>query len=239
MKKIFVLIPISAIILSISFNLIASLSKEYAAVSSNIVSGPILIIDPGHGGADGGAVALDGTKESELNLNISLKIQQISALFGIDPIMTRDREDLEYPESADTIAAKKKYDTKSRCDLINSYSNAVLISVHGNNFPSKSVSGFQVLYAPTDYSHDFAKIMENNAAIILGDNSVRISAKINSSIYIMNNISCPAVLAECGFLSNDKDLSLLKDRGHGIKLSMIFLSSYFEYCRLVSQDTYV
>ena len=94
-------------------------------------SGPaILIIDAGHGGTDGGAVSENGTKESEINLAIAQKMDALARLVGVETIMTRNSEELDYPDEADTIRKKKVYDQKQQVEQINKTQNAVLISVH-------------------------------------------------------------------------------------------------------------
>ena len=80
------------------------------AVSVFSAEGPVLIIDAGHGGADGGAVAADGTVESSINLAIAQKLELLSGLFGVESVMTRESEDIAYPDEADTIAKMKRAD---------------------------------------------------------------------------------------------------------------------------------
>lgn len=185
-----------------------------------------VIIDPGHGGADGGAVSLNGTYESGINLEISLKLEQLFAFMGIDPVMTRRSEDIEYPMDAETIRQKKVYDQKSRVELINSTVGGVLISIHQNKYTSGSPSGAQVLYADTDRSDLLANYIETALGEAIGTDNVRGAKQIPSDIYLMKNINCPAVLVECGFLSNPNDESLLTTDSYQIKLAMGIASGY-------------
>ena len=114
---------------------------------------PVLIIDPGHGGADGGAVANDGSIESVINLEVSLKMEALCGLLGYECMMTRDSETLDYPDDAKTIRAKKLADQKNRLQLVNSQPNAVMISIHQNIYSTSSPSGAQALYAPCAASY--------------------------------------------------------------------------------------
>ena len=240
-KKIVKMVPLalmSLIITTLSFYAVSILTRQYAMVSAGIIDTPVLIIDAGHGGADGGAVAADGTTESVINLEICLKMRDICALFGIDPVLTRETEDIDYPQSADTISKMKKADTRARCDLINSFDNAVLISIHQNKFPSSKASGLQALYAKTDGSAAFADIIRNGSVKQLGEDNVRVSAKIKDSVYLMNNISCTAVLVECGFISNSGDLNNLENSNYKTKLAYVFISSYLEYNSTVKSGNY-
>ena len=110
-------------------------------------SPPVLILDPGHGGADGGAVAPDGTAESALNLSVALRVRDLCAFFGVDTVMTRDTEEITYPSEAKTIAAMKKWDTRRRVEIAESVDSPVFLSIHQNIYPSSGPHGSQVLYA--------------------------------------------------------------------------------------------
>jgi N-acetylmuramoyl-L-alanine amidase len=93
-----------------------------------------LVIDPGHGGIDGGAVAADGTKESAINLAVGLRMRAIAGLYGVDAVMTRETEESgvsvsEYSEHGDLVR---------RAEFANSVPGAVLVSVHQNNFPHRT-----------------------------------------------------------------------------------------------------
>ncbi len=185
-----------------------------------------LIIDPGHGGEDGGAVSVTGAYESEINLAISLKLRDMMNFFGINTVMTRDSESIDYPDSADTIKAKKTADQKNRLELINSTPNSVLISIHQNQYTGPSPFGAQALYAPTDGSREFAETLQDNLISALNPENYRTAAQIQGSIYIMNNIRCPGVLVECGFLSNPTEEPLLRTKEYQLKTAAVIGASY-------------
>lgn len=184
-----------------------------------------LIIDPGHGGADGGAVSLSGAYESAINLDISLKMRDLAGFFGIVPVMTRDSEELAYPEDATTIRAKKVADQRARVELITSTENAVLISIHQNKFTSASPKGAQVFYAGTEGSQELAVNMQE-LLLKYTTPTNRTASKIGSTIFLMNAVDCPAVLIECGFLSNPEESALLEDGNYQLKLAVIILGGY-------------
>jgi N-acetylmuramoyl-L-alanine amidase len=185
-----------------------------------------VIIDAGHGGADGGAVSIGGVYESDINLAISLKLEQIMAFMGVCPVMTREAADIDYPEDAVTIRQKKVFDQKARVELINSKSDGVLISIHQNKYTTSSPSGAQVLFAGTDRSDALAVSIESALGEAIGIDSVRVAKQIPSDIYLMKNISCPAVLVECGFLSNPMDEAQLLTEGYRLKLAMGIAGGY-------------
>jgi N-acetylmuramoyl-L-alanine amidase len=191
-------------------------------------SGLTLIIDAGHGGTDGGAVSFSGLKESNFNLEIALKLEQLSAFLGINTCLTRESDEIDYPQQASTIHEKKVYDTTKRVELINSTQNAVLVSIHQNQFSSATVRGAQVLYAPTDGSSVFAANLQNKLEEKLSAGENRTAEQINSEIYIMNNINCPAILVECGFISCPDEETMLLTDVYQLKISAAIISSYIE-----------
>ena len=190
---------------------------------------PILIIDPGHGGADGGASSESGALESVINLEISKKMAAIAELTGLPYAMTRDSEEIKYPDSAKTIASKKIYDQKKRVEMINDTPNAVLISIHQNKFPHKSVSGPQSFFSKAQGSDLFAELVQNsvNSAICPGNR--RIAAPIAQNLYLFKNINCTAVLIECGFLSNPNEEQLLSTDEYKLKIALALTSAYLQY----------
>ena len=231
LKKYLKILPFAALTMIIvfsSFVTIARTNLAYIRASANIVDSPILIIDPGHGGEDGGAVSPNGLVESEVNLDISLKLRDVFLLFGISPVMTRESETIDYPPGADTVSSKKVADQKSRVELINSFDNAFLISIHQNTFPSSKPFGAQVLYADTQGSMEFAINLQELLILKLDPDNYRTAAQIPDTIYLMKNISCPAVLIECGFLSNPEDEKLLISDEYKLKLALTIASSYYQ-----------
>ena len=185
-----------------------------------------LIIYPGHCGEDGGAVSLTGIYESDINLAISLKLDQIMGLYGISPVMTRDSNDIDYPADAQSAKAKKTADQKNRLKLINDTENAVLISIHQNQYTSGGPFGAQVLYANTEHSQELAVSMQELLISSLNPDNYRTATQISKDIYLMNNINCPAVLVECGFLSNAKEESLLKTDPYQLKVAATIAAGY-------------
>lgn len=179
----------------------------------------VLIIDPGHGGADGGAVSITGVPESSINLDIALKLDQIMAFFGVPTILTRTSEELNYSPDATTIRRKKIEDQRRRITLINSMENAVLLSIHQNTYPSASPHGAQVLYGKIEGSQEFAEAVHQALVQALGKKNVRAPAPVPERVYLMSHAKCPAVLAETGFLSNPADEALLKTDAYRLKLA--------------------
>ncbi len=189
--------------------------------------GHILILDPGHGGADGGAVSVTNTPESRINLDIALRARELASFFGVDTVMTRESEDIAYPDSAGTIRAKKVWDTKGRTELVNSVDNAFLISIHQNKFTSAKPSGSQVFYAPTEKSREAADIFQSKLLALAPGNRQN-ATQIPDSVYIMNHVDCPAVLIECGFISNIVEAKKLEDPEYQTALAATIVGAYLE-----------
>ncbi len=194
-------------------------------------SSSVLIIDAGHGGADGGAVADDGTQEADINLDIALRAELIAELCGVTTKMTRDSADIDYPDEADTISKMKVADQHTRVDEINRVADGVLLSIHQNYYPAQAPYGPQVFYGKVEDSEAFAVCVQNNLTALLSPENRRLAAPISDDIFLMKKASCPAVLVECGFLSNPKECSKLEREDYRMQLSLVLIGSYLQYIR--------
>ena len=195
---------------------------QTSATADSILS--VLILDPGHGGADGGAVSLSGTKESEINLDIALRLRALCRLFGIACLMTRDREELDYPESADSISEMKKWDTRSRVERINAVGSSFLLSIHQNVYPDPQPRGPQVFYNE-NCPQGTAELFQEYLNTVLCPKSRRLAAPISKDVYIMSHAECPAVLAECGFLSNPEEAAALDTDTYKLKIAAVLMAA--------------
>jgi len=189
----------------------------------------VLVIDPGHGGEDGGAQSADGLIESGVNLDISLRMDAICKLMGIQTVLTRESSDINYPDDARTTAARKKYDQNQRLELINSIPTAVMVSIHQNKFPDSRPKGSQVLYSAADGSKELGEIMQANLVSGIYPENRRVAAPISKKIYLTRMAKCPAVLVECAFLSNPEEAALLRTDKYKISLAVVILGSYMQY----------
>lgn len=186
----------------------------------------MVVIDPGHGGIDGGAISVLGDEEQEINLNISLKLRDKLKEKGIGVVMTRETDVGLYGESDSN---KKVADMKARCSLINEVNPDLMVSVHQNNYSSEGVKGAQVFY----YSHSVegekaAVILQNHLRENLNKENER-KAKKNDNYYILINVKCPAVIAECGFLSNYSEAELLITDDYQDKVAQALCDGICEY----------
>lgn len=175
-----------------------------------------VIIDAGHGGVDGGAVSCTGVEESQINLEIALRLNDLMHLLGIQTYMIRT-EDVSIYTSGNSIAAKKVSDLKERVRIINQTPNALLISVHQNYFQDSRYSGSQVFYYQ---DASLARQLQTALVQTMKPESKR-KAKKADGVYLMQNINCPAALIECGFLSNPVEEAQLRDPEYQKKLCCV------------------
>lgn len=180
-------------------------SKAVTVLSENapVSNRKCVVIDPGHGGVDGGATSCTGVLESNINLEISLRLNDLMHLIGIDTLMIR-QTDRSVHTRGDTIAEKKVSDLKQRVNLVNSPENALLISIHQNHFSDSRYYGPQVFYGREEGSTEFAEIMQTALTKSLCPSSSR-QAKSAREVYLMQKVTCTALLIECGFISNPEE----------------------------------
>ena len=183
-----------------------------------------VVIDAGHGGVDGGAVAKDGTAESGINLSIALTLKELFLFCGIEPIMTREEDVSIHSEDAESIAQKKVSDLRNRVTLINSHPEAIAISIHQNSLPTApSVRGAQAFYNPVSGAAELAHGIQGTLNTVINSQRPKTEKQIPSTIFLMQNAQIPAVLVECGFLSNEEETGLLKTETHQMRLALAIL----------------
>ena len=186
----------------------------------------IVVLDPGHGGEDGGAVSADGVAESRLNLEIARRVHDLLRLTGQSVIMTRN-DDVSIHTEGETVRARKASDIRNRVALVNACDQAILLSIHQNSLPSSPVThGAQVFRNEQAGADVLACTIQDslNAAINAGNEKQ--SRKIPSTIYLMKHVTAPAVLIECGFLSNPQETNLLQQPSYQTKLATAITAGY-------------
>lgn len=189
------------------------------AENSSPIRSKIVIIDPGHGGVDGGAISCTGLPESKYNLEISLRLNDLLNLLGHKTRLIRN-EDISVYTDGNTISQKKISDLKERVRIVNNYEDALLLSIHQNNFPDSRYSGAQVFFSKTDRSQHVAEDLQQAFIRYLNPDSHRREKK-STGIYLLEHVQCPAVLIECGFLSNPEEEAKLRNRNYQQKLCSI------------------
>ena len=185
------------------------------------------VIDPGHGGVDGGATSCTGKLESAFNLEISLRLNDLLRFLGYETCMIRT-EDISIHTKGETIAQKKLSDLKERVRICQDTPGAILLSIHQNTFPDSRYSGAQVFYPATEGSDALAEAMQKSLIAALNPSGSR-ECKKASGIYLLEHITCPGVLIECGFLSNPQEEAQLRTAEYQKKLCCAIAATAAQY----------
>ena len=189
-----------------------------------------VIIDAGHGGEDGGASSAAGLVEKDVNLDIAKKLAELLRASGVSVVMTRDDDRLLYDRNVDFHGRKKKLDMAARLNLMHKHENAIFISIHMNSYTSPQYSGLQVWYSQNHAdSEALAGIIQaNNKALLQTENDRKIKGA-TSAIFLLNEAKCPAVLVECGFLSNKDEAAKFEDEEHRQRVALLLCSSILDF----------
>ena len=179
-----------------------------------------VVVDAGHGGMDGGAVALDGTLEKDINLEISRILAAILRVSGYEVVMTRDSDVMLDTESA--VGSAKMRDLKKRLSVASAYDGAICVSIHCNKFPLESCKGMQVYYSDSETANAVANAIQGEFSKLDPSNK-RKTKKADSSIYLLHRAVQPTLLVECGFLSNAEELAKLKTEDYKKKVALVIL----------------
>jgi N-acetylmuramoyl-L-alanine amidase len=191
----------------------------------------IILIDPGHGGIDGGAKSKSGVIEKDINLQISLKLKDILEKKGYKVYLTRE-SDQGLEQKGSTIREKKRDDLKRRRDLKIETKCDVFVSIHQNMFPQAKCYGAQVWHSSNDISKKLADFVQESLKETVKDKNKRVSKPAGDSYLILRDkYEGASILVECGFLSNPEEEQKLKTEEHqnliveGISLG---IEKYFE-----------
>lgn len=184
-----------------------------------------VVIDAGHGGMDGGAVSVTGTLEKDLTLSLSGVLSDIFTASGYKAVMTREGDYMLTSKSES--GGKKLQDLKGRLEIAEQYPDSSFISIHMNKFPSGKYSGMQVYYADKNVAgKSLADSIQRYGREYLQPENLRETKGVGSSIFLLNNLKCRAVLVECGFISNEREAALLDDESYRQKLACVIFSAF-------------
>jgi N-acetylmuramoyl-L-alanine amidase len=224
-----VFILISAIVV-----LIVPIELEILALKS--VQADILLIDPGHGGIDSGAVGQNGICEKNINLKISMLIKDMAEQDGWDVVMTREEDEGLYPKKdRQSIRSLKTADLMARKKMIEDVRPLLAVSVHLNSFKQDpNVRGAQTFYPGTaeqtivDESKHLAECVQRNLVEGLDDGTDR-AALSKSDVFLLKNPKVPIIIVECGFLSNPVEESLLNQNDYQLKVAECVYRGIMEF----------
>ena len=228
MKKGLILIGLTALILMMMAATLAQLNELMQPAMEPVAlgRGRALILDAGHGGEDGGAVSITGVPESQINLAIVLKLRDVLGLYGVAPVVLREEDISLHDSEAGTLREKKRSDLKNRVAMVEEIEGGTLLSIHQNTYPGSRYHGTHVFYAPTEGSQKLAEHFQNSIKTALQPDNERAVKQIPDTVYIMNHVTCPAILIECGFLTNPGEEALLRDEDYQRKLSAVIAAAW-------------
>lgn len=223
---ILLLIACALMFLLSTFSAYSSLTAFASKNEKNIT----VIIDPGHGGEDGGAVADDGTREKDLNLSIAMKLKAIFIQNGFNVITTREADEAIYDDGIDNLRDKKTSDMKNRLAIFNDNPNNVIISIHQNKFEQSQYYGTQIFYSDNNsQSLILAEKIRESVVNLLQSENTRETKAADKNIFLLYNSENPAVIVECGFISNQKELELLKDEEYQGEMAVAIFNGFMAY----------
>lgn len=187
-----------------------------------------IVIDAGHGGEDGGAVAANGLIEKDVNLDIARRLNTLLLLSDYQPILLRDEDRLLY--EAGQESRKKYYDITNRIRYASDYEPSIFVSIHQNKFPIRKYAGFQVYYSPNHaQSAVLAERLQETVRSRLQPENTRKTKVADENIRLLERLKMPAVLAECGFLSNEREAELLGTDEYRGKLAYLIFSAILDF----------
>lgn len=189
-----------------------------------------VIIDAGHGGEDGGTSSTTGLVEKDVNLDIAEKLAEMLRASGINVVMTREDDRLLYDRNVDFHGRKKKLDMAARLAVMENCESAVFISIHMNSYTSPQYSGLQVWYSQNHTESEvLASIIQSSNKTLLQPENERKIKGATSAIFLLDKATCPAVLVECGFLSNQAEAAKFETSEYRQRVALLLCSSILEF----------
>lgn len=191
---------------------------------------PQIILDAGHGGIDGGAVGINGIVEKQINLSITLKLQELLQLNGFDVILTRDSDDSIHDPQETSIAGQKRSDMYNRMNIIEQHPTSLFISIHQNMYTDASCRGAQIFFSPNHISSQvLAQNIQNSFQKHIQLDNTRQIKEAGDNLFLLYNAKIPAVLVECGFLSNPDESALLSDETYQKKVAHVLYLALLDF----------
>ncbi|HPU17486.1 MAG TPA: N-acetylmuramoyl-L-alanine amidase [Bacillota bacterium] len=234
-----VVVSLLCIIIGCAAGIFDPTRMRYASSDSGTntnVPNVMVVIDPGHGGEDGGASGANGTYEKTLNLAIAKILCSQLLAGGIPAVLTREEDKMlydKYGELSDYTGHKKTYDLRNRLRMTEEYEEPVFVSIHMNSFPVSKYSGLQVFYSPkNETSKILADTVQSTVRNYIQPNNNRETKRADSSIYLLDRLTCPAVLVECGFISNQEECEKLCSVAYQRELAATIYAAIAEYLAL-------
>lgn len=195
-----------------------------------------VVIDAGHGGDDPGKIGINNAKEKDINLKIAKELEKLLKEEGIKVVMTRKDDGGLYQQSSNN---KKVEDMRKRCEIITEANPVFTVSIHQNSYPDESVKGAQVFYyGQSQEGKKLAEALQQSLIEQLEPQNHR-EAKANESYYLLKKTPSPAVIVECGFLSNYEEAELLNTEEYQKKVAEAVKTGILQCLNLDGKDSNV
>ena len=219
------LLLILMVFLAVKFGSVQVVSADVARRDGR----PVVVIDAGHGGNDPGKVGVDGSLEKDINLQIAMRLKAYLEQSDVDVVMTREEDIGLYSEEDSN---KKMADMRERCRIIEESGAELVVSIHQNSYHEEYVSGGQVFYYEgSEKGKRLAEILQERFTYVLGEGNRR-KAKANGNYYLLLHVTCPIVIAECGFLSNWNEAAMLQREDYQDRVAWTLHMGILEYLNL-------
>ena len=190
-----------------------------------------IVLDAGHGGEDCGAIGVNGVYEKDLNLAIAIKLGDYLKAAGFEVIYTRTEDKLLYTEEENIKGFRKIHDLKNRVNIANEYNNALFVSIHMNSYGSSECSGMQVYYSSKNNASPLAAELIQESVVSKLQPTNKRKIKEGNDLYLLENSLNPAVLIECGFISNPAEAEKLSEKEYQKELSFAILCGIIDYVK--------
>lgn len=199
-------------------------------VMTNASSVRTIVLDPGHGGEDGGTIGYSGTIEKDLNLDIALRLKDLLEWNGFRVIMIRDGDYALNDDGLSTIGERKRSDMYHRLEMYNSDLQALVISIHLNQYPDSSCRGAQIFYSQNNpASEELAQSIQSAIKLQLQPENHRKIKPAEKNLFLLFHAKPPTVLVECGFISNPEEEALLLQEEYRTKFAMSIFDGMMDY----------
>lgn len=220
------------------FGFISTYDEPIRAIQTDSGAGlPVIILDAGHGGIDSGCVSINGAEEKNINLSIMLKLREMLRVAGFDTVVTRDSDKSIHDIGITGLGKQKKSDMENRLKIVNSVPNAIFVSVHQNQFTDPKYYGAQMFYPEGSAdSERLAGILQHSIVSNLQPENQRETKPVGDEIYLLHFAKCPAVMAECGFLSNQAEADKLESEEYQSMMAFSLFEGICEYVFIMTSD---
>lgn len=228
-------VPVAVLILCclafLMLSYIACCRLGKMALASELVGSPrTIVLDAGHGGEDGGAIGKSSLPEKDINLAVAKDLQQLLEASGFRVVMTRT-SDAAISDPLKTIRERKVSDIHNRLKIIESQGNCLFVSIHQNLFEQSQYHGAQVFYSKnTEQGKPLAEAIRSRIVMMIQKDNEREIKPATSSIYLLWHAKVPAVLVECGFLSNSEEVRKLNSPEYQQQMAFAICCGLLDYC---------